>query len=115
MDEMRALCVGLPDTDKDKESGGGGRVEGHADGEKESRVGVGRPSLTSDCYAPLVEAYAQASMWNRTIEAYCDGFASGLERVEPVDYRVRFAGACGATGAVCFRCNVCGAEWLRRG
>lgn len=97
MDEMRDLRVGAPHKDgesegEDEDAPGteesdhnGGRVRGHAGGENGSRV----PSLSSDCYAPLVEAYAQASMWDKTIEAYHEGFVGGLGRVEPVDYRVR--------------------------
>ncbi|CAM9971842.1 unnamed protein product [Scytosiphon promiscuus] len=56
---------------------------------KEMRaLGAGVRILSSDCYAPLVEAYAQASMWERAIEAYQEGYVSGREEAQPVDYRV---------------------------
>lgn len=88
MDEMRELGVGIPENhndDRDTQGEGArGRIGGHADGDDGSRIAP----LSSDCYAPLVVAYAQASMWDRTIEAYHQGFAGGQERVEPVDYRV---------------------------
>lgn len=108
MDEMRELGVGMPDNDNEDEDenedtwgteergrgGGSLRVGGHADGENGLRV----PSLSSDCYASLVEAYAHASMWGRTIEAYHQGFGGGVERVGAVDYRVSFADARGGVG-----------------
>lgn len=45
--------------------------------------------MSSECYTPLVEAYAQASMWERTIETYRKGFGLRHGRVEVVNYRVR--------------------------
>lgn len=98
MRDMRALGVGTvaavnnstPNDGKSatngdgNEDGGGGASPGGGGG-KEARSGV----LSPECYAPLVEAYAQASMWDRTIEAFQEGFVVGPEGVKPVDYRVR--------------------------
>lgn len=73
---MRALRVGLVDL----ETSGGVMEEGGGEGIR---------LLSSDCYPALVEAYAQASMWERAIEAYQEGFVVGREGVEAVNYRVR--------------------------
>lgn len=48
--------------------------------------GLGR--LTPDCYAFLIEAYAQASMWTRAIAAYYEGFVARREHAPPASYRV---------------------------
>lgn len=101
MDEMRSLGVGVPDSDNTPGLGeiglDGGGVGGHAGGDGDGdgggsrEKGSGAAPLSPECYAPLVEAYAQAFMWDRTIEAYHEGFVGGREGVQPVDYRVSFA------------------------
>ena len=73
---MRALRVGVVDVES-------------LDGVIEEGEGEGERLLSSDCYPPLVEACAQASMWEKTIEAYQEGFVVGREGVEAVNYRVR--------------------------
>lgn len=73
---MRALRVGVVDLET-------------PDGVMEEGEGEGLRLLSSDCYPSLVEAYAQASMWERAIEAYQEGFVVGREGVEAVNYRVR--------------------------
>lgn len=102
MKEMRALGAGVvhnsedydDDVDDDDIDGVGEATRG-VNGEGRGGGGGGgggqrrqQRVLSSDCYAPLVEAYAQASMWERAIEAYNEGFVLGREDVEPVDYRV---------------------------
>lgn len=85
---MRALRVGVVSDDiSDKSDDVSDDVsESGPGGEREERR---RPVvLSSDCYVPLVEAYAQSSMWERAIEAYQEGFSAGRGRVEAVDYRV---------------------------
>lgn len=44
--------------------------------------------LSSDCYPPLVEAYAQASMWEMVIHAFKEGFVRRLSGPEAINYRV---------------------------
>lgn len=69
----------------DVETSGGVRQQG---------VGKGSTMFSSDCYPSLVEAYAQASMWERAIETYQEGFVVGREAVEAVNYRVSGGGGC---------------------
>lgn len=90
MKDMRALRVGVV-AEKETDAMDDGVVvnngEGKGGGGEQHRPRI----LSSDCYAPLVEAYAQASMWERAIEAYQEGFVVGREGGEagPVKYRVR--------------------------
>lgn len=89
MKDMRVLGVGVvvPDT---------------PDVVVENKTWNGSRVLTSDCYPSLVEAYAQASMWERAIEAYQEGFVVGREGVEAVNYRVSRGGCrCGLVEFVC--------------
>lgn len=85
MDDMRALRVGVVSD---------GISDGISDSISDDISGGGREErrrpvvLSSDCYVPLVEAYAQSSMWERAIEVYQEGFAVARGRVEAVDYRV---------------------------
>ena len=72
---MRALRVGVVDMET-------------LDGVMEEGEEEGLRVLSSDCYPSLVEAYAQASMWERAIEAFQEGFVVGREGVEAVNYRV---------------------------
>ncbi|CBJ29786.1 conserved unknown protein [Ectocarpus siliculosus] len=89
MKDMRALRVGVV-AEKETDAMDDGVVvnngEGKGGGGEQHRPRM----LSSDCYAPLVEAYAQASMWERAIEAYQEGFVVGREGGEagPVKYRV---------------------------
>lgn len=90
MKDMRALGVGVVAEEKPYAINSGVVVnngEGKGGGGEQHRPRM----LSSDCYAPLVEAYAQASMWERAIEAYQEGFVVGREGGEagPVKYRVR--------------------------
>lgn len=104
MDDMRALRVGVlsddiydisDDISHDVSDGiSDSNAEGASGAAEESRPGAGSVErrqtviLSPDCYVPLVEAYAQSSMWERAIEAYQEGFATGRGHVEAVDYRV---------------------------
>lgn len=78
---MRALGVGV----MEPLTGAGIREQG---------IGNVSTMLSSDCYPSLVEAYAQASMWERTIEAYEEGFVFGRQAVEAINYRVSGGGVC---------------------
>ena len=77
MSEMRALGVGVVSLEP----------------EDMGIFAEGAPSasmvLSSDCYPPLVEAYAQAAVWEKTIKAYREGFVLGRRGVKMVPYRVR--------------------------
>lgn len=75
MNDMRVLGVGVvPSEAKSGFSGEGTRSA--------SRV------LSSDCYAPLVEACAHAAAWEKAIKAYREGFGVGRGEVKAVSYRV---------------------------
>ncbi|CAM9166806.1 unnamed protein product [Ectocarpus sp. 12 AP-2014] len=89
MKDMRALRVGVvaeEETDAMDDGVVAINGEGKGGGGEQHRPRM----LSSDCYAPLVEAYAQVSMWERAIEAYQEGFVVGREGGEagPVKYRV---------------------------
>lgn len=93
MKDMRELRVGTVDANSStpKNNTTNATVERNGDRGAAGGDGGGVRSrvLGPDCYAPLVEAYAQASMWARAIEAFQEGFVVGLAGVEPVNYRVR--------------------------
>lgn len=74
----------------------GERGPGRQGREEREATDPGRPEgqgLRIECYAYLVEAYAHASLWSRTIAVYRDHLVTASESDRPLQYQVTNVGS----------------------